>query len=407
MPNTIPPRGVRKVSELITQIGRTLIISEEDAAKLSWADIPVSTLKIKPKTGIMYVKLEGESDWVPAGIKNDGTLSIARDARIVEETFVITDINNDKFTYTNSSSQLRHSVITDNMFVFELESGTYMMHRNHLEVFIDDTLRRCEASANLIELGAGKFFAIHKNDMEKGTEVTAKYISALRIGNPYPRIFIGDNTPVAAEIGDLYIDTDYSLEEWKKHLDDDGRLDWSIIKNTPNGLAGYGILDELATRVHQHRCSDIIDFPEFLPANGGNATTADRFSRPRKLTLTGHVTGECIFDGTADGSLDVSIDPAALRQAIMSYTGTDDVIGHLKKTTNRVSILTGTLTAEAGRAIPIPEGYERAQCKFVIYPLTFTNAGSLNIDVENGIMKAVSGVGIIGYMSIGIGEGGA
>ena len=39
------PRGVRKVSELIIQNGRALIITEEDANNLSWEDIPNGTLK--------------------------------------------------------------------------------------------------------------------------------------------------------------------------------------------------------------------------------------------------------------------------------------------------------------------------------------------------------------------------
>ena len=38
---------------------------------------------------MMYVKIKGESDWVPAGIKNDGTLSIAKDTFIIEEIFTI------------------------------------------------------------------------------------------------------------------------------------------------------------------------------------------------------------------------------------------------------------------------------------------------------------------------------
>lgn len=406
MPNTIPPRGTRKVSELITQVGRTLIISEEDASKLSWADIPVSTLKINPKTGIMYVKLEGQSDWVPAGIKNDGTLSIARDACIIEETFVVTEINSDKFTYTNSSSQIRHSVITDDMFVFELENGTYMMHRNHLEVFIDDTLRRCEASANLIELGAGKFFAIHKNDIEKGTEITAKYISALRIGNPYPRIFIGDNTPVAAEIGDLHIDTDYSLEEWKKHLDDDGKLNWSILKNMPNTLEGYGIQDVFARREHRHHYSDIDGAPSTLPAKGGNADTANKIAQARKICITGDLTGECVFDGSADGIINTNLDRNALKQTILGITGTDDVLGYIKKATNRVSVVTGYMNVMSKTiTLPIPNGYERHECKFTAFVHGKIEPSKVRIDYENGTVTTESDT-LIFYISIGIKNGG-
>ena len=80
---TAAPRGIRKVSELITQKGRTLIFTEDEAESLLWSDIPDGSLKINPITGLMSVKLEGESGWVPAGIKNDGTISIAKDTRLI------------------------------------------------------------------------------------------------------------------------------------------------------------------------------------------------------------------------------------------------------------------------------------------------------------------------------------
>ena len=67
------PRGVRKVNENIIQDGRSLIINEENEKNISWENIPDGSIKINSSNGMMYVKIKGESDWVPAGIKNDGT----------------------------------------------------------------------------------------------------------------------------------------------------------------------------------------------------------------------------------------------------------------------------------------------------------------------------------------------
>lgn len=306
---TLPPRGVKKISELITQKGRALLITEEDASKVSWSDIPNGALKINPKTGIMTVKLEGESDWVPAGIKHDGTICVIKDSRIIEETFVVKTLDDGTghFSYMNSKDRERHSVIKDDMYIFELEEGTYMLHRNMIEVFVDDTLRRSEASTNLKEMGAGRLFGIHKDDIVIGTEITAKYTKVVRIGNPYPRIFIGENTPVDAEIGDLYIDTDYSLQEQKKYVGNDGRLNWSIIKNTPNTLEGYGIPNTFASEKHRHRFSDLDEVPETFKANGGRADTADRFTEPKKIIVKGDMTGHCDFDGSSNALIDVTV----------------------------------------------------------------------------------------------------
>ena len=405
---TLPPRGVRKVSELITQEGRTLILSEEDASKLSWADIPVSTLKVNPKTGITYVKIEGESSWVPFGVKNDGTLSIARDACIVEETFVVKkiDLAAKEFEYTNSEDQTRRSNIKDDMFVFELENGTYMMHRNHIEVFIDDTLRRCESSANLVEQGAGKFFSLHKSDIRVGTEVTAKYYKALRVGNPYPRIFIGDNTPVDAEIGDLYIDTDYDLSEWKKYRDDDGRLNWSIIKNTPNSLEGYGIKDVYSKNGHRHSFSDLYNVPQSFPANGGNSETANRLRNPRKIRISGDLSGEGSFDGSSDATINVNVNRDSLKRSIVDITGTDDVLGYIKRATNRISVLSGSMSAPSGMiTLPIPSGYGRHECRFSAFVHGNLTPDSVRIDFVNGTVTTNANT-LIFYITIGIKNGG-
>lgn len=109
------PRGVRKVNELIVQNGRALTITEEDANNLTWDEIPDGTLKINPGTGMLSVKVKGESDWIPAGIKNDGTISIAKDSMVVEEVFTIKtlDDGDGNFSYTNTNKEVKHMPILE------------------------------------------------------------------------------------------------------------------------------------------------------------------------------------------------------------------------------------------------------------------------------------------------------
>ena len=82
-------RGIKKVSENILSDGRAIIVTEKDKDNYVWADIPNGSLFIDTTTGIMQVKIEGESDWVPAGLKNDGTLCIAKDTKLVTEIYTI------------------------------------------------------------------------------------------------------------------------------------------------------------------------------------------------------------------------------------------------------------------------------------------------------------------------------
>lgn len=201
-------RGVRKVSEAIVMDGRSLIVTEPDDSKLNWGMIPDGTLKIDPETGEMSIKIAGESSWLPAGLKNDGTITIAKDAKIVYEVFTIkrSDNGDGTFTYTNGEGNDRTKPLTVEGFqTFELEKGTYVKSRNKIEVIIDDTLHRSAASGGLIEIDEERIALTGKE--EEGTEVTVKYVQKFNVGTPYPRFYMGDTEPERKEYGDFWLDT--------------------------------------------------------------------------------------------------------------------------------------------------------------------------------------------------------
>ena len=280
------PRGVRKVSENIIQDGRALIITEEDASQLDWGDIPAGSLKINKKNGLMSVKIEGETDWLPAGLKNDGTLCIIKDSMIIYEVFTVTSVpsigadgkyTSLEFTYTNSEGQTRHMPITkQNEFIFELEKASYIKNRNHISVTIDDVLERTPASGGLREV-TEKRFAI-SDALEVGHEITAKYIRIFRIGNPYPRVFMSDELPEASEIGDMWIDFNGTLADSDalgENIEVNTSISWERITGKPTSVIGYGIKDNISYNGHVHKKTEITDFPASLPANGGDADTTD------------------------------------------------------------------------------------------------------------------------------------
>lgn len=108
----IATHGIKKVSENILAPGRAIVVTEKDKDKYAWGDIPDGSLFVDKETGMMAVKLEGESDWVPAGIKNDGTINIAKDNITKIESFTIEQEtvpdNKEEFIYTNSEGKRRH-----------------------------------------------------------------------------------------------------------------------------------------------------------------------------------------------------------------------------------------------------------------------------------------------------------
>lgn len=278
--------GIKKVSENILAPGRAIVVTEKDKDKYTWGDIPDGSLFVDTTTGIMAVKLEGESDWVPAGIKNDGTINIAKDNITKVESFTIEQEtvpgNKDEFIYTNSEGQQRHGVKKWNTggavlegYIFTLENGTYIMHRNHLKVTIDDVLHRSVATGGIEEINEQQFLMTEK--LEDKMEITVEYNAAFRMGLPYPRFFMNGEAPLASEVGDFWLDTDATLEENGplEDMEDNQKIGWDRIENTPTTLAGYGITDQLAKAGHIHTVNDILGLPTALPANGGHAKSAD------------------------------------------------------------------------------------------------------------------------------------
>ena len=332
-------RGVRKVNETITQEGRALILTEAEADKLLWDDIPVGSIRINEKNGTWSVKIEGETGWVPGGIKNDGTLNVMKDTRIGIENFIIKQLevpgSKREFTYyydVADEDHIRHGIILyknkvgmhgeygqygtfptwaeckrrllleDDMqemnyrntqkvgYVFGLEKGDYALYRNHLKVFIDDILTRTVASGGIKEVSETRFCLTEEN-LENGMEITAEYIYAFRLGNPYPRTFINKNEPdeKAAEVGDFWLDIDGKVNDTDPLpdlIDEDGMVGWDRIRPTtrPTSLAGYGITDKVSYQGHKHQKSDIVDFPTSLPANGGRADVATRADKADTAT---------------------------------------------------------------------------------------------------------------------------
>ncbi|MGG2085313.1 hypothetical protein [Lysinibacillus pakistanensis] len=206
-------RGVRKVSEKITEQGRTLIITETDSNKLNWGLIPDGTLHVDPVTGGIQVKLLGESSWVPVGLGSGGVLEIAKDAVLKYEVFTITTADNldGTFSYTNTKGEDRSGYIdaVDGWMVFDLEEGSYVLNKNKLEIIVDDVMHRSVISGGVREIDEERFAMV---PVKVGSEVTVKYIQNFDAGSLYPRLFISDTEPPTKEYGDLWMDLSEIIE---------------------------------------------------------------------------------------------------------------------------------------------------------------------------------------------------
>lgn len=310
-------RGIRKVGENILAPKRAIIVTDKNKSQYKWNEIPDGSLFIDTVTGITSVKLEGESDWVPFGIKNDGTLCIAKDTKLVTEVYTIKDPDegDGHFSCTNTDGDIRHYTLTEDGYIFELEKGSYQMGRNQMTIIIDDCLHRSEKSGGISELSETK--VLLKDKLVAGQEITIMYSNVVRIGNPYPRIFINDNEPDVSEVGDFWLDTNANLDEdeLEINLDDpDYRFPWSRISGKPNTIAGFGITDKISYEGHVHKFSDILGVPASFKVDVDNAETVNYYhvdnNKPNTIAIidsTGKLPSSIIPGGSSSSSSSSSL----------------------------------------------------------------------------------------------------
>ena len=292
--STPSARGVRKINEQTVQEGRALIITEENESNYSWEDIPCGSLKVSGDTGVILVKLRGQGTWVPSNVRLDvardvngnviydtnnsesgHTISIAKDSIVLRENYVITniDVGNNQFTYEDETGQRYFGEKSDKGYHFELKKGHYAPGRNMLEVVIDDCLYRSAASGGIIEQSETKF--IITETLVNGMELTVKYVELIRIGNPYPRIYLRrgqyndqgidmNDEPENAEVGDVWIDFTGEPEDLDGYLGEtlsnSDYIPWWRIKGYPSTVAdakASNLMKDAAVEGHHHDISEI------------------------------------------------------------------------------------------------------------------------------------------------------
>ena len=282
----VTPKGVRMINDNVVQQGLGLVINDRDV--MDWNHIPNGSLYINPETGVMMMKIAGETDWVPAGIKNDGTLVISRDTSMHVEVFKIISINNSAktFVYEDADGKRQTKTKDSKGFVFQIK-GSYMPGRNHLTVMFDDVLERSAASGGIEELDEKRFRVTE--DIPVGTEVTARYIQWVRIGNPYPRWYEAKAEPADAEVGDFFLDLDEDVESLGSLVPtaptgSTGDIAWSRIIGRPTTLSGYGIKDKVSIQGHKHVASDITDLDSIVSSQATTAANNALTSFQNRLT---------------------------------------------------------------------------------------------------------------------------
>ena len=201
-----PTWGIRKLNEYSVDKNTAIIITDSEKDNYYWADIPDGSLLVNNKTGNLSIKLTGESDWVPMGIRKDGTEKLVKDAIINVEYYTIVkfELEHNRFYYHDREEITRIGKLINGKAQFKVGSGLYLPGTNQLEVLINDSVHRNTVDGGLEEINM-KYFQIDADDIRLGSTVTVRYINYERLSELYPFIYTQEQVPWFFEDKDLWI----------------------------------------------------------------------------------------------------------------------------------------------------------------------------------------------------------
>lgn len=208
-----PTWGIRKLNEYSVDKNTAIIITDSEKDNYYWADIPDGSLLVNDKTGNLSIKLTGESDWVPIGIRKDGTEKLVKDAVINVEYYTIVkfELEHNRFYYHDREEITRIGKIINGKAQFKVGSGLYLPGTNQLEVLINDSVHRNTIDGGLEEINM-KYFQIDADDIRLGSTVTVRYINYERLSELYPFIYTQEQVPWFFEDKDLWINPSNNID---------------------------------------------------------------------------------------------------------------------------------------------------------------------------------------------------
>lgn len=208
-----PTWGIRKLNEYSVDKNTAIIITDSEKDNYYWADIPDGSLLVNDKTGNLSIKLTGESDWVPMGIRKDGTEKLVKDAIINVEYYTIVkfELEHNRFYYHDREEITRIGKLINGKAQFKVGSGLYLPGTNQLEVLINDSVHRNTVYGGLEEINM-KYFQIDADDIRLGSTVTVRYINYERLSELYPFIYTQEQVPWFFEDKDLWINTSDNVD---------------------------------------------------------------------------------------------------------------------------------------------------------------------------------------------------
>ena len=360
MPNfTSVTYGVRKVGDLLTKLGRSLIVTEKDDSKIEFDDIPDGTLRVNPETGDLHVKLVGHKKWWSPKWARDYFDFIAEVPANGNFEYPVPDILSYELMVENIDGKELKDKFIDSSGIIDhtRESGTIKIH-NHYNKNINVKIRcyKYDVLTNLTTKFEG-LLSEFKDTFNQKLEEFKFSLTPECIKEE----FLANNSVTSDKI------KNYSVTKFKiapKSIGaselEDGAIDGTKLVRNINFLGEFIRINgkELPTT----------EYIDSVLASKYN-TTGGEISGPviaKEITATkkfiGILEGNATSSSLSENSKNAQrLEGKTLNEILESI---NTLIDKISKVAPHVSVMTGVINN--GETIPLPDGYTQEQCKWIV-----------------------------------------
>lgn len=359
MPNfTSVTYGVRKVGDLLTKLGRSLIVTEKDDSKIEFDDVPVGALRVDPDDGDLRVKLANRPGWwSPKWAKDYFDNDFELDANQNYEVIAPTIASYEVFVRNKQGTAFEDKYVDpDGVIEHTYDEGTIKIH-NHYNNSLDIRVRcyRYDTLKNF-ENKAQSLFDNLKQYFNEQLELWKFRLTPDCIIEAY----LAQNSVTNNKIKDRTIN----------HI----KLQQNTITQDEMGTDSVNE-NNIVSDVHLRGMNSF--------ANGGKIATEEFVTTEanKKVSLAGGIMSGSLqapeFIGNLSGIANAS--NHSNNSSLLDSLTVQDIINRAKQSIPQVAVISGTINH--GETLPLPGGYRQDQCKWIV-SVASDNPSQTRWDIE-------------------------
>lgn len=351
--------GVRKVGDLLTKLGRSLIVTEKDDSKIEFDDIPDGALRVNPETGDIHVKLTGYKKWWSPKWAKDYFDFIAEVPANGDYEYPVPDILSYELTVENIDGKDLKDKFIDSSGILDhtRESGVIKIH-NHYNKNINVKIR-CYKYDILTNLTT-KFEGLLSEFKDTFNQKLEEFKFSLT-PECIKEEFLAENSVTSDKI------KNYSVTKFKvapksigaNELEDNAIDGTKLVRNI-NFLGEYVRVNGKELPTTEYVESALVSKYNTTGGEISGPVIAKEITATKKFigALEGNATSSTVSENSKNAQ---RLEGKTLNEILESI---NTLIDKASKVAPKVSVMTGVVNG--GETIPLPDGYTEDQCKWIV-----------------------------------------